>query len=68
MLTVGSPMAAGGLKCPKCGAGVRWTSERFNAQACLCAVQWVVVRAAGGGILLKGAPEVIEEIRKLLAP
>ena len=61
-------LAAGGLKCPKCGTGVRWTSSRFHAEACLCAVQWVVVRATVGGILLKGSPEAIEEIRKLLAP
>ena len=61
-------LAAGSLKCPKCHTSVIWTSKRVRAEACLCAVKWVVLAVAAGGIALCGPPEAIEEIRRLMAP
>ncbi len=37
------------IKCPKCGFGVVWTTNKLRAEVCLCAVKWVVNKGGTGG-------------------
>ena len=55
------------IKCPKCGIGVRWTSDRSQAEFCLCSVKWIAVKGAKGGLILNGAKSAVEKICDVLS-